>query len=221
LFSGTVRDNLDPFNEHTDEALYDALSRVNLGPKDTPEVSRAPSRVPSKPQLAIEDGEDGPSRADSTLVPNKKVVITLSTEVSAGGSNFSQGQRQLVAMARALLRRSNLIVRKAADIRQSMADQLLKIMDEATASVDFATDETIQQSIRTEFKSSTLLTIAHRLSSVIDYDRLLVLADGGVAEFDTPAILLRKEGGLFRSLAEKSGKFKDLVRAAEKKEEGK
>lgn len=91
-------------------------------------------------------------------------------------------------------------------------------MDEATASVDFATDEAIQQAIRTEFKSSTLLTIAHRLSSVIDYDRLLVLSDGGVAEFDTPANLLRKEGGLFKALAEKSGKFRDLVKAAEKKE---
>lgn len=61
-------------------------------------------------------------------------------------------------------------------------------MDEATASVDFATDEAIQAAIRTEFKSSTLLTIAHRLSSVIDYDRLLVLSDGKVAEFDTPIV---------------------------------
>jgi len=63
-----------------------------------------------------------------------------------------------------------------------------KIMDEATASVDFATDEAIQAAIRSEFKSSTLLTIAHRLSSVIDYDRLLVLSDGKVAEFDTPIV---------------------------------
>jgi ABC-type multidrug transport system fused ATPase/permease subunit len=63
-------------------------------------------------------------------------------------------------------------------------------MDEATASVDFATDEAIQSAIRSEFKSSTLLTIAHRLSSVIDYDRLLVLSDGKVAEFDTPIVCL-------------------------------
>lgn len=61
-------------------------------------------------------------------------------------------------------------------------------MDEATASIDHATDEAIQVSIRSEFKDSTLLTIAHRLSSVIDYDRLLVLADGKVAEFDTPMV---------------------------------
>lgn len=77
-------------------------------------------------------------------------------------------------------------------------------MDEATASVDFATDEAIQAAIRTEFKSSTLLTIAHRLSSVIDYDRLLVLSDGKVAEFDTPIVSLHfpetdpKHGTRFR-----------------------
>lgn len=108
-----------------------------------------------------------------------------------------------------------------------------QIMDEATASVDFATDEAIQKAIRSEFKSSTLLTIAHRLSSVIDYDRLLVLADGKVAEFDTPIVsyqsprtsrsanpqnLLRQDGSLFKNLCEKSGKYRELYRAAEKKE---
>lgn len=106
-------------------------------------------------------------------------------------------------------------------------------MDEATASVDFATDEAIQKAIRSEFKASTLLTIAHRLSSVIDYDRLLVLADGKVAEFDTPIVsrrcrtgadghqnLLRQDGSLFKNLCEKSGKYRELYRAAEKKEAG-
>ncbi|WVF67988.1 hypothetical protein IAT40_002750 [Kwoniella sp. CBS 6097] len=206
LFSGTVRENLDPFNEHTDEELLDALARVNLGPSDTPVASRAPSRVASSRrlgQLAAEDSlrPDSPVGSGSVVSGSGKSVILLTTEVSAGGSNFSQGQRQLVAMARALLRRSNLI-----------------IMDEATASVDFATDEAIQAAIRSEFKSSTLLTIAHRLSSVIDYDRLLVLSDGKVAEFDTPINLLRDDNSLFKSLCEKSGKYKELYRAAEKKE---
>ncbi|KAK8850432.1 hypothetical protein IAR55_004350 [Kwoniella newhampshirensis] len=200
LFSGTVRENLDPFNEHTDDELLDALSRVNLGSQE----SRLPSRVASTAHVAslAVDDQKAPSLVGSATGAGGKVTITLTTEVSAGGSNFSQGQRQLVAMARALLRRSNLI-----------------IMDEATASVDFATDEAIQTAIRAEFKSSTLLTIAHRLSSVIDYDRLLVLSDGKVAEFDTPMNLLRKEESLFKSLCEKSGRYKDLYKAAEKKEQ--
>ncbi|KAK4688623.1 hypothetical protein P7C73_g1481, partial [Tremellales sp. Uapishka_1] len=182
---------------HSDAELLDALGRVNLGPVDTPGPSRAASSHRLK-ALAAED-----SRPVSPASNSGKIVITLSTEVSAGGSNFSQGQRQLVAMARALLRRSNLI-----------------IMDEATASVDFATDEAIQAAIRSEFKSSTLLTIAHRLSSVIDYDRLLVLSDGKVAEFDTPINLLRRDDSLFKSLCEKSGKYRELYKAAEKKEVG-
>ncbi|EIW69963.1 hypothetical protein TREMEDRAFT_38635 [Tremella mesenterica DSM 1558] len=209
LFSGTVRDNLDPFNEHTDEELQDALRRVNVGGPSTPIESAAPSRKPSARRLneLVVDGSEGDdlhrtsSRAGSSVTgTGGKAGITLGMEVSSGGSNFSQGQRQLIAMARALLRRSSLI-----------------IMDEATASVDFETDEAIQAAIRTEFKDSTLLTIAHRLSTVIDYDRVLILSGGKVEEFARPIELLRKSDSLFKYLCEQSGQYKELYQAAEKK----
>jgi ABC-type multidrug transport system fused ATPase/permease subunit len=86
--------------------------------------------------------------------------------VSQGGLNFSQGQRQLLCLARALLQRRRILV-----------------MDEATASVDFKTDEMIQRSISQEFKECTILCIAHRLLTVIEYDRILVLDQGQVVEF--------------------------------------
>ncbi|KAJ2113630.1 hypothetical protein IW146_003711 [Coemansia sp. RSA 922] len=103
--------------------------------------------------------------------------------VTQGGENFSVGQRQLICLARALLKRAKVLV-----------------LDEATAAIDPESDAIIQNSIRNEFKDCTVLTIAHRLNTIIDSDRILVLDKGQVAEFDTPDTLLAKEGGLFRGL---------------------
>lgn len=111
----------------------------------------------------------------------------LMYEVSEGGENFSQGQRQLLCIARALLRKPKILV-----------------MDEATASIDNSTDATIQAMIRQNFKNATVLTIAHRLNTIMDSDRVLVLDDGYVAEYDTPQALLQKPDGLFRAMVEKS-----------------
>lgn len=113
----------------------------------------------------------------------------LEEMVSEGGENFSQGQRQLICIARALLRKPKIL-----------------IMDEATASIDNATDALIQQMIRENFEGATILTIAHRLNTIMDSDRVLVLDDGCVAEFDSPGKLLEMEKGIFRALVEKSRK---------------
>uniref|UniRef100_UPI00358FC12E ATP-binding cassette sub-family C member 2-like n=1 Tax=Myxine glutinosa TaxID=7769 RepID=UPI00358FC12E len=111
----------------------------------------------------------------------------LDYPISEGGENLSVGQRQLVCLARALLRRSRILV-----------------LDEATAAVDLETDRLIQQTIRSEFVTSTVITIAHRLHTVLDYSRIMVLDHGRIVEFDSPRNLLRKRG-LFYCLAQDAG----------------
>ncbi|CAJ1966107.1 unnamed protein product [Cylindrotheca closterium] len=111
----------------------------------------------------------------------------LDEEVAEGGENFSQGQRQLLCIARSLLRKPKILV-----------------MDEATASIDNETDTAIQEMIRENFADATVLTIAHRLNTIMDSDRVLVLDDGRIAELDTPENLLNKENGHFKAMVEKS-----------------
>jgi ABC-type multidrug transport system fused ATPase/permease subunit len=108
---------------------------------------------------------------------DQDVFSDLNMPISDGGMNLSHGQRQLICLARAILAHSKILV-----------------LDEATSAVDNATDSAIQQSIRTEFSNSTLIVIAHRLSTVADFDKLLVLSEGAVLEFGTPAELIRKKG---------------------------
>ncbi|KAL5716112.1 Canalicular multispecific organic anion transporter 1 [Ranunculus cassubicifolius] len=152
LFSGTVRFNLDPFNEHNDADLWEALERAHL--KD---VIRRNS-------------------------------VGLDAEVSEAGENFSVGQRQLLSLSRALLRRSKILV-----------------LDEATAAVDVRTDALIQKTIRDEFKSCTMLIIAHRLNTIIDSDRVLLLDSGKVLEYDTPGALLSNESSAFSKMVHSTG----------------
>ncbi|CAG8605311.1 6053_t:CDS:2, partial [Racocetra fulgida] len=90
-------------------------------------------------------------------------------------------------------------------------------MDEATASIDFKTDDLIQSTIREEFKDSTVITIAHRLQTGIDYDRILVMGAGNIVKFDIPYLLMQKPDGLFRGICEKSGEFAELIEIAKQK----
>ncbi|KAH8862468.1 Canalicular multispecific organic anion transporter 2 [Schistosoma japonicum] len=108
----------------------------------------------------------------------------LDVLISEGGSNISLGQRQLVCLARALLRHTSILV-----------------LDEATAAIDMQTDNLIQATIRQEFSSCTVITIAHRLNTVLDYDRILVLEDGEVKELDSPKVLLQNKKSKFYALA--------------------
>nr|XP_039268767.1 multidrug resistance-associated protein 4-like [Styela clava] len=149
LFTGTMRRNLDPFTQYSDEDLWDSLEQVQLR-----EV------VESLP-------------------------LKLDSELAESGSNFSVGQRQLVCLARAILRKSKILV-----------------IDEATANVDLRTDRLIQVTIREKFKYCTVLTIAHRINTIVDSDRVMVLDAGKVIEFDHPHTLLQNPETLFSKMVE-------------------
>lgn len=140
---------------------------------------------------------------DANLVAAVKVMPGgLDACVSEGGSNLSVGQRQLLCLARALLKNNKILV-----------------MDEATANVDLETDELIQRTIKTKFKDCTVLTVAHRLNTIIDMDKVLVLDAGKVVEFDEPYILLtEKTGGYFDSMVKQTGDqcYQLLLSAAKK-----
>ncbi|RIA90254.1 P-loop containing nucleoside triphosphate hydrolase protein [Glomus cerebriforme] len=185
LFSGTLRSNLDPFCKYDDVELWNALKRTHLIDEENKSSSSSETEF-----------LEGGIKSNEHLKQNH-FNWSLDVFVSENGSNFSQGQRQLIALARALVRRSKLI-----------------IMDEATASVDFKTDKMIQETIRQEFKDSTLLCIAHRIRTVVDYDKILVLDAGRIVEFDHPYLLIQNPKSVFRAMCEKSGEFIELVEIA-------
>lgn len=152
LFGGTIRKNLDPFQEYSDSQLWEALEAVQL-----------------KPFF-------------------QRYSQGLEFIISEGGSNFSVGQRQLICLARAILRSNRILV-----------------LDEATANVDPETDAFIQRTIARQFAQCTVITIAHRLITIVDSDRVLVLDQGDVREFDSPHRLMQNPDGLFAQMVNSSG----------------
>lgn len=164
VFQGTIRSNLDPVDEFSDDQIWRALELAHL--KDH----------------VIKMSEERKDKED--------ITNPLLAPVSEGGSNLSIGQRQLMCLGRVLLKlnHSNILV-----------------LDEATAAVDVETDKILQETIRTEFKDKTIITIAHRLNTILDSDRILVLEKGQVAEFDTPSNLLKNKHSLFYALCKQGG----------------
>ena len=211
LFTGTVRSNLDPFGLYTDEEIFSTLRRVHL--IATPISATASSSVSLAPPVTITPPDTPNSSPDARAEDldlakkftntreNANIFANLSSPIAESGSNLSQGQRQLLCLARALLKAPRVL-----------------LMDEATASIDYTTDSKIQETLR-EVKDSTIITIAHRLQTIIDYDKVLVLDKGRLIEYDTPWELIAREGSMFRDMCEMSGDLDALEGAA--KEAGK
>ncbi|EXJ79067.1 ATPase [Capronia epimyces CBS 606.96] len=179
LFRGTIRSNLDPFRQHSDLELWGALRKADLVGE---EMSPTGTEKNARPQTT-ETAATSTSNVNAAPGPGR---IQLDSPVEDEGLNFSLGQRQLMALARALVRNSQII-----------------ICDEATSSVDFETDEKIQRTMRTAFAGKTVLCIAHRLKTIINYDRICVMDQGRIAELDTP-LRLFEANGIFRSMCDKS-----------------
>ncbi|KAJ8084433.1 hypothetical protein PM082_003203 [Marasmius tenuissimus] len=155
LLSGTIRQNLDPFEQHDDAMLHSALRSAGLDSLQSAEHTRR---------------------------------LTLDSPIWMGGSNLSVGQRQIIALARALVRGSKLL-----------------ILDEATSAIDYHTDSVIQAFLRKELPTDvTVITVAHRLQTIMDADKILALDAGRMIEFDSPKVLLVKEDGLLKSLVDES-----------------
>ncbi|XP_050309256.1 ATP-binding cassette sub-family C member 4-like [Anthonomus grandis grandis] len=152
LFSGTLRYNLDPFEEYSDDVLYKAIEEVEL--KDP-----------------------------------ANIINRLESRVMDRGANYSVGQRQLICLARAIVRRNKILM-----------------LDEATANVDPQTDALIQKTIRKKFADCTVLTVAHRLNTIMDSDKVLVMESGTMMEFDHPYVLLQNPKSIFYNMVAESGK---------------
>jgi ATP-binding cassette subfamily C (CFTR/MRP) protein 4 len=160
LFSGcTVRENLDPFEQYSDDAIKEALDDVQM-------------------VNAIDNLPDG-----------------LQYRVAEGGSNFSVGERQLLCLARATLQKSRILV-----------------LDEPTANIDIRTDQLLQEAVKKSFPGGTIVSVAHRLDTIIDNDVVLVLGAGKVLEFDSPHNLIEKNGHFAKMVNDTGAEMSDELR---------
>ncbi|RAL16990.1 putative ABC multidrug transporter [Aspergillus homomorphus CBS 101889] len=193
LFSGTVQSNLDPFGESSESELQSALSAC----ASSIHVPVTDYHLPSPPPATA-------TTTDTEAPPNKPTrrPLTLDTPVAANGENFSQGQRQVLSLSRALCRRSKVV-----------------LLDEATASVDHETDLHMQQVLREMFSDCTIIAIAHRLRTIMDYDRVLVMAGGEIVENDSPRNLVARQGA-FWNMLRNTGEYEELVSMIGGVEEG-
>jgi ABC-type multidrug transport system fused ATPase/permease subunit len=194
LFRGTIRSNLDPFNKHTDLELWDALRQSHLL---THPASNEKDMDDPDGESVNGQNEKGTVNPDTDHHANPSSRVALDAPVSEEGLNFSLGQRQLLALARALLRDARIV-----------------LVDEGTSSVDPETDARIQDTLARGLRGKTLIAIAHRLRTVLLYDRVCVMDRGKIVELGPPRELWER-GGLFRGMCDAGGITRELFRMSE------
>ncbi|KAI0822453.1 P-loop containing nucleoside triphosphate hydrolase protein [Trametes gibbosa] len=183
-----------------DPLLFSGTLRSNLDPFGIHDDARLWDAL--KRAYLVEDLKDSLEQSDEDVKEGARTPVnrfSLDSPIEDEGSNLSIGQRSLVSLARALVKDSKIL-----------------ILDEATASVDYETDSKIQETIAAEFADRTILCIAHRLRTIIGYDRICVLDAGQIAEFDTPANLYAAQGSIFRSMCDRSSITLSDIKVAEK-----
>ena len=170
--------------------LHDLRSIISIIPQD-PQLFEGTLRTNIDPTNSASDADIWQALTQAYLKDHvmSNMGGSLDAEITEGGGNLSSGQRQLVCFARALLRKTKILV-----------------LDEATSSIDLETDEAVQQILRgSDFKGVTTITIAHRINTIMDSDKVLVMSQGRVAEYDTPEKLLEKPDSLFHALVQEAG----------------
>ena len=188
MFKGTLRFNLDPFTEYSDEdmlsvlrtvQLYEVMKRLSQSPSSSSSSTTSSNNL--SPQLSYGSDEN---ILDRVMIAEK-------------GGNLSVGQRQLLCMARAILRKPKIL-----------------ILDECTASIDHETDGIIQNVVRSQLSECTVISIAHRLHTIAYYDAVIVMQQGRMMEYDHPYKLMRDSNSLFHKMCKVSGAYEELLSIA-------
>ncbi|KAL4499696.1 hypothetical protein ABPG72_017236 [Tetrahymena utriculariae] len=194
LFQGTIKSNVDPFEIYSNAEIIKALQKVQLWETLQNKANQIDNKKDLRIQNLIEKQTIHAQNFDVVDQINERDIQTvLELKVDSQGANFSQGEKQLIALARVILRKCRLL-----------------LMDEATASIDEKTDWIIQDMIRKEFQDTTVITIAHRLKTIIQYDRILVLSEGEIKEFDTPKQMLNNPNSYLSQLIRENGKEHEI-----------
>lgn len=178
LFSGKIRDYLDPLKEFTDEEIWIALDKCHM-------------RL-----IILQLAANSLDTTNTTNTTNTSLngIQGLDAIIHDNGCNLSVGERQMLVLSRAVLKGAKIL-----------------IMDEATASIDYETDAKIQQVLQNEFQSSTVLTIAHRIETILHCDKILVMSLGQVVQYESPKTLIQQQHGIFYDLV-KEGISEDVIK---------